>query len=64
MSAFPQFVNVCLFCCRLHLVRVLIVVTMGRWSELSACTVCQAVRSYSVVETAVMSGEVACRSVV
>ena len=27
--------NVCLFCCSLYLVRVLIVVIMGRWSEFS-----------------------------
>ena len=40
--------------------RVLIIVIMGRWSEFSACIVCQAVRLYSVV----MSGEVACCSVV
>ena len=40
------------------LVRVLIVVIMGRWSEFSACNVCQ------VVEIVVMSGEVACCSVV
>ena len=56
--------NVCLFCCSLYLVRVLIVVIMGRWSEFSACTVCQVVRWYSVVEIVVMSGEVACCSVV
>ena len=55
--------NVCLFCCSLYLVRVLIVVTMGRWFEFSACIVCQAVRLYSAVKT-VMSGEVACCSVV
>ena len=42
--------NVCLFCCSLYLVHVLIVVIMGRWSELSACIVCQVVRLYSVVE--------------
>ena len=40
--------------------RVLIVVIMGRWSEFSACNVCQVVRLYSVV----MSGELACCSVV
>ena len=51
--------NVCLFCCSLYLVRVLIVVIMGRWSEFSACIVCQVVRLYSVVEIVVMSGEVA-----
>ena len=53
--------NVCLFCCSLYLVRVLIVVIMGSWSEFSACIVCQVVQLYSVV---VMSGEVACFSVV
>ena len=37
--------------------RVLIVVIMGRWSELSVCIVCQVVRLYSVVEIVVMSGE-------
>ena len=37
---------------------------MGRWSEFSACIVCQVVRLYSVVEIVVMSGEVACCSVV
>ena len=56
--------NVCLFCCSLYLVRVLIVVIMGRWSEFSACIVCQVVQLYSVVEIVVeivvMSGEVAC----
>ena len=36
---------------------------MGRWSEFSACIVCQVVRLYSVVEIVVMSGEVACCSV-
>ena len=56
--------NVCLFCCSLYLVRVLIVLIMGRWSEFSACIVCQVVRLYSVVEIVVMSGEVACCSVV
>ena len=55
--------NVCLFCCNLYLVRVLIVVIMGRRSEFSACIVCQVVRLYSVVEIVVMSGEVACYSV-
>ena len=54
----------CLFCCSLYLVRVLIVVIMGRWSEFNACIVCQVVRSHSVVEIVVMSGEVACCSVV
>ena len=43
---------------------VLIVVIMERWSEFSACIVCQVVRLYSVVEIVVMSGEVACCSVV
>ena len=52
--------NVCLFCCSLYLVRVLIVVIMGRWSECSACIVCQVVKLYSVVEIVVMSGEVLC----
>ena len=49
----------CVFCCSLYLVRVLIVVIMGRWSEFSACIVCQVVRLYSVVEIVVMSDEVA-----
>ena len=49
--------------CSLYLVRVLIVVIMGRWSEFSACIVCQVVRLFSVVEIVVMSGEVACCSV-
>ena len=44
--------------------RVLIVVIMGRLSEFSACIVCQVVRLYNVVEIVVMSGEVACCSVV
>ena len=52
--------NVCLFCCSLYLVRVLIVVIMGRWSKFSACIV----RLYSAVEIVVMFGEVACFSVV
>ena len=56
--------NVCLFCCSSYVVRVLIVVIMGRWSEFSACIVCQVFRLYSVVEIVVMSGEVACCSVV
>ena len=56
--------NVCLFCCSLYLVRVLIVVIMGWWSEFSACIVCQVVRPYNVVEIVVMSSEVACCSVV
>ena len=34
--------------------RVLIVVIMGRWSEISACIVCQVVQLYSVVEIVVM----------
>ena len=56
--------KVCLFCCSLYLVRVLIVVIMGRWSEFSACIVCHVVHLYSVVEIVVMSGEMACCSVV
>ena len=44
--------------------RVLIVVIMGRWSVFSVCIVCHVVRPYSVVEIVVMSGEVACCSVV
>ena len=52
------------FCCSLYLVCVSIVVIMGRWSEFSVCIVCQVVRLYSVVEILVMSGEVACCSVV
>ena len=39
-------------------------VIMGRWYEFSVCIVCQVVRLYSVVEIVVMSGEVACCSVV
>ena len=54
----------CLVCCSLYLVRVLIVLIMGRWSEFSACIVCQLVRLYCDVEIVVMSGEVACCSVV
>ena len=54
--------SVCLFCCSLYLVRVLIVVIMGRWSEFSACIVCHVVRLYCIVEIVVMSGEVACCS--
>ena len=42
--------------------RVLIVVIMGRWSEFSACIVCQVVRLYSVVEIVVTYDEVACCS--
>ena len=53
-----------LFCCSLYLVRVLIVVTMGRWPEFSACIVCQVGWLYSVIEIGVMSGEVVCCSVV
>ena len=56
--AFLSFVNVCLFFCGLYLVRVVIVVIMGRWSEFSAYIVCQVVRLYSVVENVVMFGEV------
>ena len=52
--------NVCLFCCSLYLVRVLIVVIMGRWYEFCVCIVCQVVRLYSVVEIVVIYGEVAC----
>ena len=48
----------------LYLVRVLIVVIMGSCSEFSACIVYQVVRLYSVVEIVVMSGGVACCSVV
>ena len=44
--------------------RVLIVVIMGRSSEFSACIVCQVVRLYNVMEIVVMSGGVACCSVV
>ena len=46
------------------MVRVLIDVIMGRWSEFSVCIVCHVVRLYSVVEIVVMSGEMACCSVV
>ena len=49
-----------MFCCSLYLVRVLIVVIMGRWSKFNVCIVCQVVRLYSVV----MSDEMACCSVV
>ena len=42
----------------------LIVVSMERWSEFSACIVCQVVRLYTIVEIVVMSDEVACCSVV
>ena len=56
--------NVCLFCCSLYLVRVLIVVIMGRWSEFSVCIVCQVVRLFSVVEIVVICGEAAFCSVV
>ena len=58
MSEKAASVSVCLFCCSLYLVRVMIVVIMGRWSEFSACIVCH------VVQIVVMSGEVACCSVV
>ena len=51
--------NVCPFCCSLYLVRVLIVVIMGRRFEFSACIVCQVVQLYNVVDIVVMSGEVA-----
>ena len=50
----------CLFCFSLYLVRVLIVVIIGRWSEFSACIVCHVVRLTSVVEVVMTSGEVAC----
>ena len=56
--------NVCLFCCSLYLVRVLIIAIMGRWSEFSACIVCQVVRLYRVVEIVVISGDLVCCSVV
>ena len=49
--------NVCLYCCSLYLVRVLIVLIMGRWSEFSACIVCQVVR---LLEIVVMSGCCCC----
>ena len=42
----------------------LIVVIMGRWSEFSVCIVCQVVWLYSIVEIVMMSGAVACCSVV
>ena len=41
----------------------LIVVIMGRWSEFSVCVMGKVVQFYSVVEIVVMSGEVACCSV-
>ena len=44
--------------------RVLIVVIMGRWSEFSVCIVCHVVRLNSVLQIVVMSGKVACCSVV
>ena len=47
--------NVCLFCCSLYLVHVLIVVIMGKWSEFSACIMCQVVRLYSGVGVSVFS---------
>ena len=37
---------------------------MGRWSEFSACIVCHVVRLYNVLDIVVMTGEVACCSVV
>ena len=37
---------------------------MGRWSEFSVCIVCQVARLHSIVKIVVMSGEVACCSVV
>ena len=64
LFAFLYNVNVCLYCCSLDMVRVLIVVIMGRLSEFSACIMCQIVRLYNVVEIVVMFGEVACCSVV
>ena len=42
----------------------LIVVTMGRWSDDSACCVVHDVWLYSVLDTVVISGEDVCRSVV
>ena len=45
-------------CCSLNLVLVLNVVSMGRWSELSACIVCQCVLFAIAVLAIVMSGEV------
>ena len=48
----------------LYLMRVLIVVIMGRCSEFSSCIVCQVVRLHNVVEIVAMSGETACCSVV
>ena len=57
------FVVVCIWC-SLYLVHVLIVVIMGRWSEFSACVVCQVVRLYNVVDIVVMSGDVVFCSVV
>ena len=54
----------CLVCCSVYVVRVLIVLFMGRWSEFCACNVCQVVPFYSAVEIVVMSGEVAFCSVV
>ena len=56
--------HVALLCCCPYLVRVLIVMIMGRRFEFSACIVCQVLRLYSVAEIVVMSGEVACGSVV
>ena len=41
----------------------LIVVKMGRWSELSACSVLQVVLLYSEVEMVVMSGDEFCWNV-
>ena len=42
----------------------LIVVMMGRWSDENACWVVHDVRLYSVLDTAVISGEDVCCSVV
>ena len=55
--AFLYFVNMCLLCCSLYWVCV-DCRDYGRWSEFSACFVCQVVWLYSVVEI------VACCSVV
>ena len=44
--------------------RVLIVVIMERWYEFSACIVCQVLLLYSVMKIVVLSGDVACCSVV
>ena len=49
--------NVGVFCCSMYLVRVLIVVIMGMWSELSACVVYHGVRLYKVVDIVLISGD-------